>query len=297
MTDNDGKEIVVKEAGKELELLHPYKEIEKGGKQTTVKLTVRNKRELEGLLIGMVKSGDITKEQADKIKERATNVNDKPVLHTQTSISTDAFPSIIKSAVDFYVDRTQDIATVQHLIPYITQNPKCDCREVLFLHHFKTLPYSYNKEHVTHMVHTEGSKETGLLYAMMEYYSIYIYIVVLDNKYHGQDINMTYTWDVVGSSEIERNFSLHLKMKDLLDFRNQPHNQYLSYLPFVKQRADNVMRIWQHNNEREELHNVLENAFSKIPKGKTFDENDIAIIKQDIMNYVMRKINNSEKLN
>ena len=63
----------------------------------------------------------------------------------------------------------------------------------MYLHHFKKLPYDDTKEEVTHMIHIEGSKDTALLYAMMEYYGIFIYIVVLDSNYHGDDINETYT--------------------------------------------------------------------------------------------------------
>lgn len=43
------------------------------------------------------------------------------------------------------------------------------------------------------MIHIEGRKDTALLYAMMEYYGIFIYIVVLDSNYHGDDINETTT--------------------------------------------------------------------------------------------------------
>lgn len=66
------------------------------------------------------------------------------------------------------------------------------------------------------MIHIEGSKDTALLYAMMEYYGIFIYIVVLDSNYHGDDINETYTYDTVEGCEITRTFHYLLLLKNLM---------------------------------------------------------------------------------
>ena len=294
MVDDEGHEIIVEDGGRSLALRKPYIVTDKKDGVTNIHLTVRNKKELEGLLKGMVKRGELTQEQTDEILEKAEMSEHNPVLKKQTAISTEAFPSIIKSAANFYVDRTGDTATVKPLVPYI--EGQGDCKEVLYLHHFKSLPYAVDKSQVTHMIHIQGSAKTGLLYAMMEYYSIYVYMVVFDRSYNGEDIKMTYTYDVIAGQEVERQFDLPLTMNDLEDFRNQPHEQYLKYLPYIQKRADDVMAIWEKDNEEQNLHDVVEKAFGRFPEGCVLEPYMVDQIQQDIMDYFEKRIVRSFRL-
>lgn len=135
-----------------------------------------------------------------------------------------------------------------------------------------------------------------MLYAMMEYYSIYVYMVVIDNNYNGEDINMTYTWDVVAGQEVNRAFRLPMTMKDLEDFRNQPHSQNETYLPFVQKRADEVMAVWERANDQEDLHDAIEQTFSKFPEGCKLEPGMLAQVEQEIIDFFIKKINRTFKL-
>lgn len=294
MTDDNGHEVIVKSAGKELYLRRPYKSIQTDGNATTVSLTVRNLNELNGFLKGLIKDGTITESQADEIRQKAEVSEHRPVLSKRMSISERAFPSIIKSAVDFWVDRTHDIDRIQPLVPYILGQK--DCKDVLYLHLFKELPYPTDVKQATHMIHVEGSKETGLLYALMEYYSMFTYIVVLDGNYQDADINMTYTFDAVSSKEVERLFSLPLTLKQLDDFRNMPHDEYVTYLPFMEQRMDSVMNIWQTRTDKEELHDVIDKVFSSYPEGCIIDKKMINEVQHEVVSFFERKFQRADKL-
>lgn len=210
MLDDEGREVAVYNAGEKIELRHPYVDKEENQGNISIHITARNEKELKGILNGLIREGTISQEEADKLIEKAVTVEHKPILHKGNCISQEAFPSIIKSAVNYYLLKTQDTPRIKHLIPYIVGEK--DAKEVLYLHHFKELPYDETKEEVTHMIHIEGRKDTALLYAMMEYYGIFIYIVVLDSNYHGDDINETYTYDTVEGCEIARTFSLPLTL-------------------------------------------------------------------------------------
>lgn len=159
---------------------------------------------MRGLLKGMVKNKTLTQEDADKEMAKATITKQNPILKIANTISDVAFPSIVKSAVNYYVDIFHSIPTIKHLVPYI--NGEKNTKEVLYFHHFKELPYEVNKGQITHMIHLEGNKGMGLLFAMMEYYGVFIYIVVLDSDYQGVHINKTYTYDTVSATEIDRFF-------------------------------------------------------------------------------------------
>lgn len=291
MMDKDGHEVVVKDAGRHLELRKPSIEIQKNGEGTHINVTARNKKEVSGLLRKLINEGTIKQEDTDKILAKSDIKEHKPVLKKRTVISEGAFPSIIKSAVNYYMDCYHDLSTIKHLVPYIKGEKTT--KDVLFLHHFKDLPYTTNSKEVTHMIHLEGHKETKLLYAMMEYFSIYIYVVILDSNYQGNEINKTYTYDVVNGKEIERNFSLRLTLKDLNDFQNLPHEEYLKYLPCIKNRADNVMKIWEQRNDSDAINSIINEVFGKYSDGTLITEEMINELSEKVSQYIIRKIGNS----
>ena len=290
MLDDEGHEVVVNEAGARIELRRPYKNIDKeeGLNNIRIQITARNKKELMGILNSIVREGTIHQEEADKLINKAVTIEHRPILHKQISISQEAFPSIIKSAVNYYLYKTQDTPRIKHLIPYILGEK--DAKEVLYLHHLKELPYDETKEEVTHMIHIEGCKDTALLYAMMEYYGIFIYIVVLDSDYHGDYINETYTYDTIEGCEINRSFSLPLTLEDLNVFREQPHDEYVKYLPYIKERCNRVMNIWQRRNDHEELSKIIEKAFGKYPDGCIITQEMISEIVDEIMKFIENKL-------
>lgn len=288
LTDEDGHEVVVKDGGKSLALRKPYVTSEEKDGVREINMTVRNMKELEGYLKGMVKRKELTQDQADDVLAKAKVTEHRSPLSKSTFISTEAFPSIVKSAANLYVDRTHDIATVKPLVPYI--EGKGDCRDVLYLYHFKSLPYPEIKGQVTHMIHIEGSAKTGLLYAMMEYYSIYVYIVVIDRNYTGKDMNITYTYDVVAEKEVDRHFTLPLTMKELDDFKNLPYKEYAKYLPYIQKRADAVMAIWDMKKSHDELQDVLNKAFARFPEGCILTPDKVAVVEKDIVEYFKKKV-------
>ena len=82
-----------------------------------MRITARNMYELKGLLKKHVRFGRITQDQADAIIAKASVSEHKPVLSKETTISSEAFPSIVKTAVNYYLDSFHDTVTIQHLIP------------------------------------------------------------------------------------------------------------------------------------------------------------------------------------
>lgn len=288
MLDDEGREVAVYNAGEKIELRRSYVDKKENQGNISIHITARNEKELKGIFNGLIRKGTISQEEADKLIEKAVTVEHKPILHKRNCISQEAFPSIIKSAVNYYLFKTQDTPRIKHLIPYIVGEK--DTKEVLYLHHFKELPYDETKEEVTHMIHIEGSKDTALLYAMMEYYGIFIYIVVLDSNYHGDDINETYTYDTVKGCEITRTFSLPLTLEELNVFREQPYDEYVKNLPYIEERCNRVMNIWQRRKDYEELSKTIENAFGKYPEGCVITEEMISEIGDEIMKFVENKL-------
>lgn len=80
MTDEDGQDIIVGDAGKTLKLRRPYVKKEPDGEKTHLQITARNINELSGLLKGMIKDKTLTQEDVDNIMEKATITEYKPRL-------------------------------------------------------------------------------------------------------------------------------------------------------------------------------------------------------------------------
>lgn len=288
MKDKDGHEIIVDSAGKKLTLRRPYKTVEEDNDSKRIHLTARNTQELRGMANSLVKDGTITQQQADDIVTKRKVEDHSSPLHKTMCISQEAFPSIIKSAVNFYVDRTHDIDTIKHLVPVIKGEESTD--GCIYLHVFKEFPYPTDRYEAVHMIHIEGHKDTGLLYALMEYYSLYTYIVILNDKYEGE-LNMTYAYDTVKSAEITREFSIPLTLAEVKAFKQMPHEEYCrDYLPLVQSRADGLMNIWQTKVYQEELHGVIDKAFAKFPDGCIFTKEMLDCVLNDIMTWVEKKV-------
>lgn len=112
MQDENGHDVIVKNAGKELTLRKPYKKIENNENgQTTIEIAARNEEEFKGLLKSLEKQGTINQKQSKDFAEQATIRDYKPELKKSVSISQEAFPSIVKSAVNYYLDQTHDNVT------------------------------------------------------------------------------------------------------------------------------------------------------------------------------------------
>ncbi|MCQ2306421.1 MAG: HNH endonuclease [Bacteroidales bacterium] len=290
MTDKDGHEIIVENAGKKLRLRKPYKQVTTDGDKTEIMLSVRTKEELKGLLNGLVKERKLNQQQADEIVAKAQVTKHNSPLSKRLCVSQEAFPSIIKSAVNFYMDKTHDYDTIKHLVPIIKGIE--DTKGAIYLYILKTLPYTVGTNQVIHMIHIEGSKDTELLYAYMEYFSVYPYVVVLNDNYQKDEpINITYAFDTIESKEIQCDFSMPLSLSDLLDFHNMPHEEYCKeYLPCIENRANRIMAIWQEKQDKEELHDAINNAFAKFPDGCVLDESMVKSISDDMVSFFLKLI-------
>jgi len=113
---------------------------------------------------------------------------------------------------------------------------------------------------------------------------------MVDSNYHGDDINETYTYDTVEGCEITRTFSLPLTLEELNVFREQPYDEYVKNLPYIEERCDRVMNIWQRRKDHEELSKTIEKAFGKYPDGCVITEEMISEIGDEIMKFVENKL-------
>lgn len=71
MIDDDDHKIIVKDGGKTLSPRKPYASNEEKNGVRKIRMVVRNMKELEGFLKGMVKRKELTQAQADEVIAKA----------------------------------------------------------------------------------------------------------------------------------------------------------------------------------------------------------------------------------
>lgn len=265
MTDEDGHEIIVEDGGRKLKLRKPYYEKKEEGNEKVYNLTAINEEGLKDYLAGQVRAKELTQAQMDEVMAKAKMKPHRPRLSTRTAIPQEAFPSIVRSAVNYYIMKTRRYDDVKHLIPYIKGEK--NCQEILNLVLFDTLPYEEKKDEITHMIHIEGNSKNGVLYAMLEYYGLYTYVVFLKEDYDGPELNLTYCYDVLHETEVKREFTLPIDRAWIEEYKNGFAKTSKERFAAAERRANKILDVWQEKDRERAVKDIVGKAFSKIPEG------------------------------
>ena len=87
--------------------------------------------------------------------------------------------------------------------------------------------------------------------------------------------------------------ALTLTLKDLTDFRDLPSEEYLGYLPYIKNRADNVMKIWEQRNDADAVNSIINEVFGKYPDGTLITGEMINEVSEKVSQYLVEKFENN----
>lgn len=131
---------------------------------------------------------------------------------------------------------------------------------------------------------------------MMEYFGIYVYVVVLDSDYQGEDINKTYAYDVVAGKEIDRNFMLKFSVTDLECFRNQSHEEYEMYLQWVQERADKVTAVWDERQRNAVIGSAVDEVFANHTSESVFTESMANEISEKVAQQIVNRMKDASKI-
>ena len=107
MKDEDGHEIIVEDGGRKLKLRKPYYEKKEEGNEKVYNLTAINEEGLKDYLAGQVRAKELTQAQMDEVMAKAKMKPHRPRLSTRTAIPQEAFPSIVRSAVNYCIMKTR----------------------------------------------------------------------------------------------------------------------------------------------------------------------------------------------
>lgn len=124
-----------------------------------------------------------------------------------------AFRSLCKTAVNFYLYKGGFSLNIHHLISYIQvgieSNPV-----VNYLYLDKSPIFSNSKE-VLHSIIVRGNSTEKILFAYIELFDFFKVVVMLNDNYEGESIEYSYFFDVISRTEVSREYELPLSKIDI----------------------------------------------------------------------------------
>jgi len=216
-----------------------------------LKISARNEKELKQILNGVKRKNptlDINKELKSAVKSESS-------LDTQIEFSIkyinsdEIYRSICKIAINFYVYSTREYSDINHLIPYLKGEEIIDCVKICDpIYEF--FPFSLAQDEVFHNLLVCGNSEENILYAVVQIFSTFQYIVILSKKYGGQDFSNSYCFDLT-----ER-----IAYRPLLEIPHIPRSLILKILgqqlcssPHFEGRINDLAKFIQRNQHSERL--------------------------------------------
>lgn len=286
MKDEDGHDILVKKGGYELKLHKETSEIiynEDGSK--TIKGTFKDMKSLTKAINSYVSKGKLTREQGDEVIKNAVANKERKKLNGNIMISSEAFPSIVRSLVSFYVYRTSDTSIVDHLKPYILNQKQSD--ELMTLMVFDDFRLAPNFDSVYHTIKIRGKKGEGLI-GVIEFFNSYSYAVILDEHYDGKDVDLGYCYDLINQKEIEDyNPEVDLSIDSVRKRKHIYHSTPQIVRNEAIERIGKVYELKVKIDKDNEIAQIFDEEFSKIAKEGNAPEAIVNKIANRIANEVI----------
>lgn len=192
-----------------------------------------------------------------------------PVHHEETVGGEEAFRAICKMAIGFYLHQGGTRDFIAHLIPYIKDGQNCNCVWFYYPDNFTAL----DGENLTvlHRLYVKGDPSEGILFAHIDFFSTFKFLVLLSDHYDGDPLQTTYTFDVVKSETIAQEMEIAISRQELLDlFEQHPHSMQEINRAWVD--LQKAMLIKQTDDHLSTLSGeIIENYFKGVPEGTLFD--------------------------
>ncbi len=142
-----------------------------------------------------------------------------PVIYFTFSISSDnLYKGILKIAINYYMYSQGKVEYLSPAINALNGNNRSyyDFVGFYFASGIAQNPYEPQGDEISHIIHLQADRRSNLLYAYIELFSTYCFLVVLNDNYIGENFeSQTYVWDIMGANEISNKHNVQISL-----FRN-----------------------------------------------------------------------------
>ena len=253
------------------------------GDNTEIKVQARSKKKLEGILRGLKKkypSIDIESslENAKTIKESISEP-----LHFFLFIGgKESMPAILKMAINFYIEKTNDITSVKEAIDDLRKNETNRVKPIIFE---KEL-FDCLEGEVTHSIFFNGSKRQKKLYAIIELYSSIQFIVKLSDNYTNEDIQYSYVYDVLRNIEILKKIRPPFSFDEIFDFEYQKSKTNFALFEKRIERVMNAGVKRRTSYIEEAVKKSVDDTLGKLPENHLITKADTDAMMNELIKNI-----------
>ncbi|MDE5572106.1 MAG: hypothetical protein K2I86_08690 [Prevotella sp.] len=173
----------------------------------------------------------------------------------------EAFRSIVKTALDYYLYKGHDRIHILHLINYLLGKDDLD---IVKMYYPDTCPYQVSDNQVLNLIHIVGDKEESTLFAYVIYLGCFPSVILLSDHYAGNSFVDTYAHDVMSHQEVSISVNLEMTL--------QKFNAYQPYKNNFFQNAtslfNHVVKVGVEKQGSDEVHDIVERSFSSLQEGE-----------------------------
>jgi hypothetical protein len=180
------------------------------------------------------------------------------VVHSEIRIGgDDAFRSICKMMLNFYIYKGGKREYVDHLIPYI--KGRQSSQGIWYFYPDDWNIPDVESLQVVHTLHIEGNSTEGILWGFVELFSTFRFIGLLSDEYSGKDFHKAYRYDVINRKCVDTPVKLGVSGEEILGILQARKPE----IEKIEQAMSKLMSFMQMKNDKNVIRNIINNAADK----------------------------------
>ena len=199
----------------------------------------------------------------------------------------EAFRSICKTAINFYIDKGGSRDAILHLLPYLKGD--CDARRTFYFYPSCDIIKKTDSE-ILHSIIVTGDVEAGILYAYVEYFNYYKCLVVLNEQYRGESICESYFYDVLECVEVKRDFEISLTKREVLSMINATLPPYDE----IKSEYFKVHVLALNKITYDTIGKIVDETFTKYPKGEIITLEMLEELRGNLLPFIVSRMRGAD---
>ena len=171
-------------------------------------------------------------------------------------------------ATSFYIYKGGERNHISHLIPYIRDGQLNNT----VWHYYPENISNYNSENieVLHTLFVVGNPSEKILYAYIELFSAFIFIVLLSDHYTGKEYQELYSFDVIGQKIMDKVSEINLSRDEVLKTVTLRENNLQQIQNSLRCLFKTINNKQLYDIFSKKVENVIENSFKDIPQDTVF---------------------------
>ena len=185
------------------------------------------------------------------------------------------FKLVTKTAINYFIYVGGIRQYITHLLPYL--NSSTEEFDVVRL----VAPFETSSQSVHHIISLVGDPDRQILYANVEFFSSFNYLVNLNDKYDGKPINEIYLFDLWDPASSENVELIDISREQFLDlFSNELFSEFSKHLDRFREQYSKILT---RGRDHRIICTALDNTLKQYP-----DETEF--FTQDMINYFINEI-------